>query len=185
MSRLVSPLKAITRMLAKIASITIPFEKTTPVDSGPLSFLESYREFINLGIKYGALIFAALLLLIFVIRPAKRALKAAAAAPRLTAGATPLLAAGSSQQRLGEAVSTTSPDRAIPGQNADAAQSVGSGSARTVAELQAEMDAEATLDESRFAEAQRSNAIRKRLMERTEREPEMVAMTIRSWLQEQ
>lgn len=165
---------------------TIPFEKAAPVESGPLTWLERYRDFINLGIKYGALIFAALLLLIFVVRPAKRALKAAASAPRLTAGATPALALAAGQQRIGDAALTNAsePGRARAGENPTAAQSAGSASARTVAELQAEMEAEIVLEESKFGESQRSSAMRKRLIERSEREPEMVAMTIRSWLKD-
>ena len=162
---------------------TIPFEKTTPTDTGPLSFLERYREFILMGIKYGGLVLAVLLLLLFVVRPAKRALKAAAAAPPLLKESrTPALAAaGSNENRLNSATPEAIAERsAVTGGQSQALP----GQTRTVAEIQAEMEAEIEREETAMEEAKRANIIRKRLADRSERDPEMVAMTIRNWLRE-
>jgi flagellar M-ring protein FliF len=160
---------------------TIPFEKAV-TESGPLTWLERYRDLIKMGIKYGALIFAVFLLLIFVVRPAKRALKAAATSgPHLLpAGTVPALAPAPNQQRIGDTTTAAS----SASQPTPASQATESAPARTVAELQAEMLAEMEREEAKAVEMKRSSTIQKRLAERSQREPETVAMTIRSWLQE-
>lgn len=57
---------------------TMPFSKPDAGPAEPKGFIESNRTLIPTVVKYGALVLVAILLLIFVIRPARRALKAAA-----------------------------------------------------------------------------------------------------------
>jgi flagellar M-ring protein FliF len=140
---------------------TIPFDQPTlEVHTG--SWLERNAELVRSAIKYGALALVALLLFIFVIRPAKRALRQAANAPRLRPA--PL------------ALSSGYPE--TPSAN-------GLGEARTVAEIEAEMEAQVAREMSSSApEVLRATTLKKQLVERSRQQPESAAMTIRGWLQE-
>jgi flagellar M-ring protein FliF len=165
---------------------TIPFDQPAVETSTP-SWLERHRDLVRTGIKYGGLALAALVLVIFVIRPAKRALKSAAQSSSLLVPAAPapaLAAAGQSRvsdvarKRDGTLLSAglPAPEPTDAGQLTQPA-AAGSGP-RTVAELEAEMAQEAA------PQVQRANEIKRHLIERGKQEPEMVAMTIRGWLQE-
>ncbi|MDX6385167.1 MAG: flagellar M-ring protein FliF, partial [Blastocatellia bacterium] len=140
---------------------TIPFDQPTlEVHTG--SWLERNAELVRSAIKYGALALVALLLFIFVIRPAKRALRQAANAPRLRPA--PLA--------LSSGYSETS-------------SANGLGEARTVAEIEAEMEAQVAREMSSSApEVLRATTLKKQLVERSRQQPESAAMTIRGWLQE-
>lgn len=147
---------------------TIPFDQPSAETHQP-TWLERYRDLVHAGIKYGALVFVALLILLFVIRPARRALRVA------TAPEPPLLPAGAAAL-AGEA--------SLPPAGAQAELSA---SPRTVAELEAEMEAANERREIREEvppEVLRAAEIKRQLIEQSRNDPELVAMTIRSWLQE-
>jgi flagellar M-ring protein FliF len=147
---------------------TIPFDQPSAETHQP-TWLERYRDLVHAGIKYGALVFVALLILLFVIRPARRALRVA------TAPEPPLLPAGAAAL-AGEA--------SLPPAGAQAELPA---SPRTVAELEAEMEAaneRRELREEVPPEVLRAAEIKRQLIEQSRSDPELVAMTIRSWLQE-
>ena len=135
---------------------TIPFDQPTVEIHNP-TWLEKHSDLVRTGIKYGALAIATILLLIFVVRPAKRGLRTAFSSRELGPGSVPMLALPSGNPDL----SNTSP--------------------RTVAELQADMDGHIARN---LPDPTRANALRKQLIDRTRQEPENVAMTVRGWLQE-
>jgi flagellar M-ring protein FliF len=148
---------------------TIPFDQPT-VEIHTATWLEKNGELVRAVTKYGLLAMATLLLLIFVVRPAKRALRLAAAnAPRLlTAGETPAVLA----LRPG-----------IPEHSIDLSSNFDS--PRTVAEIEAEMEAKVAREiASLTPDNVRSSVLRKQLVERARSQPESVAMTVRGWLQE-
>lgn len=150
---------------------SIPFNQPAP-EAGAQGLLEKHRDLLPVVIKYSLLLLGALFVLLFVLRPMRRALKAAtqpaeAAPPLLTAGA----------ERTG-ALSAGAGDSSVTPQLNEAP--------RTVAEIEAQMEAEVAREvaASLAPEAKRTSAIRKQLAERSNNEPELVAMTIRGWLQD-
>ncbi len=147
---------------------TIPFDQPTVELHNP-GWLERNNQLVRTAIKYGALALATLLLLIFVIRPAKRALILAANSPRLPNGRQTLaLGSGRSEDA----------DTLAGGQ-------ANFGSPRTVAEIEAEMQAQVAREMAFPApDVVRAGALKKQLIERSKQNPESVAMTIRGWLQE-
>jgi flagellar biosynthesis/type III secretory pathway M-ring protein FliF/YscJ len=127
--------------------------------------LERNAELVRVATKYGLLAIVALLLLVFVVRPAKRALRLAAHSPLLLGtGSTPaMLTLGPSSQDVSSSFD----------------------SPRTVAEIQADMEAQVAREMASFTpDLVRSSALRKQLVERARKEPESVALTVRGWLQE-
>ncbi|HKX26683.1 MAG TPA: flagellar basal-body MS-ring/collar protein FliF [Blastocatellia bacterium] len=160
---------------------SMPFSQ--PGEGQALTIMERYRDLVRTGIKYGALIIAAVLLLIFVIRPAKRALRAASeAAPLLLpamAGGAPTLEPGHVAPAAGEPGALPAAGIEFTGQALPEGENAAGG--RTVAELEAEIIREM---ESPVPEVKRARAIKNQLIEQGAREPELIAMTIRGWLQE-
>lgn len=147
---------------------TIPFDQPT-VDIHTATWLEKHGELVRTMTKYGLLTLATLLLLVFVVRPAKRAMRQAANAPLL-------LGTGKRQAML--ALGPGSPDLSENG-------SSHFDSPRTVAEIEADMEAQVAREMASFSpDLVRSTAIRKQLVERSRQQPESVAMTVRGWLQE-
>jgi flagellar M-ring protein FliF len=160
---------------------TIPFDQPT-VEVTNRTFVEKNRELINTAIKYGALVLAALLLVIFVIRPARRALR---------------LAAKENKPRLLPA-STEEENRAITSGEASEVNALLTGSIdgqsemgmdgvhhKTVAQLEAEMEAKIERELSdKLPEVRRAGAIKRQLTERSQTEAEIIAMTLRGWVQE-
>jgi flagellar M-ring protein FliF len=147
---------------------TIPFDQPT-VEIHTATWLEKNGELVRAVTKYGLLALATLLLLIFVVRPAKRALRLAANSPRLlgTGDRPALLALGPG-----------SPDHSNNGSSSF-------DSPRTVAEIEADMEAQVAREMASFTpDLVRSSALRKQLVERSKKQPESVAMTVRGWLQE-
>jgi flagellar M-ring protein FliF len=170
---------------------TIPFEQ--PAATEKLPALERYRELIQTGIKYGALVFAVILLLLFVVRPARRALRAAsqplpeplllAAAPEGAAGMTVAEAIHSSHELHGKEVGSNAlPPGEHAGERAfEPAEAVSISTPLTVAELEEEI---ARQLETPVPEVKRALVLKKQLVVQGKQEPEMLAMTLRSWLQE-
>lgn len=154
---------------------TMPFSKPE-VESGTANWLDKNRQIINPSIKYGVLALIALLILFFIVRPARKAVKAAIAPP-----VEPnLLSEGESSgdQEHGERRS----EMLNPAKNAE-----NSAAMMTVAELEAQMDGNDLSKPETAVEdlKERLETVRKTLIEQTIREPEVVASTLRGWLREQ
>lgn len=176
---------------------TIPFDQPT-VEVANQSWLERYRDFIKTGIRYGALTLAALLLIIFVVRPARRALRASAAVTTAAIADTqPQLLPAShttafpSSMNMGISESGDSSFNAMPELRSPSIMesqmkvSVPSTVAQLEAQMEAEMEAEVARElNSVSAEAKRARVIKKQLLERAQAEPELVATALRGWLQE-
>jgi flagellar M-ring protein FliF len=174
---------------------TIPFESAAAAtEMAPPGWLERYREWIKLGIKYGALLLAALVLMLFVVRPAKRALRQAAQQSEpllLSSGAETALGSAAEYHRISDAqpagLSVAEQESSLaeysPAQPHLTAeeQALESEIPRTVAEMEEQIERETIQIRQ---EVKRSTVIRKRILDRSQKEPELVAMTIRSWLQE-
>ena len=144
---------------------TIPFDQPLVEVRNPTWF-EKNNELVRTAIKYSALVVAALLLLLFVIRPARKALKSAQKAQQLLPAAerhaTLALTGGGEGSRR--------EDLSAP---------------RTVAEIEAEMEAQVAREMNEIsADVVRASTLKKQLAERSRKQPESVAMTIRGWLQE-
>ncbi len=143
---------------------TIPFDQPTVEIRNP-NWMEKNGELVRTITKYGLLALATLLLLIFVVRPAKNAL-------RLAASNTPRLL-GTAQTNAVLALGPGTPDQALLD------------TPRTVAELEADMEVQLAKEMAAFTpDLVRSTTLRKQLVERAKKEPESVAMTVRGWLQE-
>lgn len=146
---------------------TMPFDKPAAADATAAPFLERNKQLVSSATKYGALIVVAILLLLFAIRPALKALKAAAR----PAETPELLDDGNtSGDRRGLALGPAD----LPAQ--DTAQMM------TVGELQAQM--EAGTDGNPGTKMQRVESIRKQLVEQSMTDPDMVVNTMRGWLTE-
>lgn len=150
---------------------TIPFDQPNAEAAQP-TWLERYRDLVRAGIKYGSLVLVALLVILFVIRPVRRTLQKATA----VASEPQLLPAGAAL--VGESAAAPTDSAATVAELA---------TPRTVAELEAEMAAEGRREEALEEppiEAVRAAEIRRQLIEQSHKDPELVAMTIRGWLQE-
>ncbi len=150
---------------------TIPFDQPTlePKDN---SLFARYKEFIPPLIKYGALIFATLLLILFVIRPAKRTLRIVTSETKAQLNSVTTRALGSGQDQL-----TLSSD-AQAQLDARRDEILLDGAPRTVAELEAAMLSDDAPQRAHTA------VVRTQLVEKGRTEPELLAMTVRGWMQE-
>lgn len=158
---------------------TMLFDKPQIGEAAQTSLLDRLKQMTPLLVKYGALVVVALLLLMFVVRPARKALNAAARThePMLL----PPAQTEAGQERR---ESSTFGENAFP-----AREEVPQLTAmKTVAELEAEMDAESnirkTISVTPPPDAQRTEIIKGMIEEEISKEPELVAGTLRSWLQE-
>lgn len=138
---------------------TMPFDKPQVEEAGASSWLENNRQLLPGAIKYAALVLVAILVLLFVIRPARKALRIAMAAP----GEPKLLTAGGDLpdgRRIDDADLANLPPM-------------------TVADLEAMSRADV-----HGAAARNVENVRTRLAEQALAEPELVAGTLRGWLRE-
>lgn len=154
---------------------SIPFDQPT-TETRAETWMEKNQALVRAGIKYGALLLVTLLVLLFVVRPARRALRASAAE------------ADSKLLGPGTAAASEAGDPAaalLPGEDAVRLGAQLQAPPRTVAELEAEMQAKVTEGlSSPSAESMRASTLRKQLAERAQQNPEAIAMTLRSWLNE-
>lgn len=150
---------------------TMAFSKPTIEPAGPQGFLESNRQLIPTFLKYGALVLVAVLLLIFVFRPAKKALQAAAVVPDETR-----MLPEASDENFEERRSTPR-DKAL---QLDGTLPASLGQPMTVSELQAEIGNGAVPNR----EAERIEAIRKQLATESLENTDLVVGTMRGWLRE-
>jgi flagellar M-ring protein FliF len=144
---------------------TMAFSKPPTIDqSATASFLDKNKMLVSSLVKWGALVLVALLVLFFVVRPARKALRSAASAP----------IAGNDGPRLLEG--EIMPDRRRNDQDLNEnAQPM-----MTVAELEARMDGDGPVNPSR----ERAENIRRQIAEKSMTETETVASTLRGWLRE-
>ncbi len=175
---------------------SFPFNKLDSEASKP-SWLERYRDMVMTGIKYGSLVLAALLLIFFVVRPAQKALKASSEPePKLLAAAEVAEAKDAVTEGTSQLEERRDNQLEAPASDAaTVAQLLGDNTPRTVAELEAEMKSQQEAKQNdKAAESAASGAtkvelssplvLRERLTERSRQEPELVAMTLRTWLHE-
>jgi flagellar M-ring protein FliF len=148
-----------------IAVQMIPFQQPVLIETPPnMSWLERNREIVKTGIKYGVLVFVALLLMIMVVRPARRALKQAG-----TPKGQLLLPPADDQQHY------------LPASQMD--------TPRTVAELEAAVEAESVVKADPVVVAlsrpkeTAATVRRNQVVGYSKDEPEKVAMAVRNWLQ--
>ncbi len=148
---------------------TMPFDKPQ-VDAGSATFLEKNKQIINPAMKYGALVLVALLILFFIIRPARKAIKAAISpaqdANLLTEGTVET--EEEIERRAG--IENQSNETELEPM-------------MTVAELEAKMDGNEVSNNVEDQTLQ-IETVRKTLIAQTIREPEMVVSTLRGWLRE-
>jgi flagellar M-ring protein FliF len=138
---------------------TIPFDKPQ-LDAPAASWFDANKPFLTNIAKYAAMVLIAVLILFFIIRPAKKAITLAFAAPR-----------GPMQLGPGDDIGRRSDDAEMPnGQQM-----------MTVAEMEAQMhDSSSSMNPA----AQRAESIRKGLVDQTLMQPELVAGTLRGWIRE-
>lgn len=153
---------------------TMPFDKPQ-IEEGSASWLTKNNQIIKPAIKYGTLVLIALLILFFVIRPAKKAIKAAIAPP---SDEPNLLTEGTEE---GEEIDGEKREEMLEKGN----QIPELEPMMTVAELEAKMDG-VTLENEETEEDLKAQieTVRKTLIAQTIREPEMVVSTLRGWLRE-
>lgn len=158
---------------------TMPFDK--PQLDGATSnasWLDRNKQLVSNAIKYGTLIAIALLLLIFVVRPARRALLKAAAPPVEAKLLTAADEADESERRL--TVKETQ-NALTEGENPLPQLEP----MMTVAELEAKMQAELEKEVTTVnAHAKHAESIKKTITEQTLKDPEAVVSTLRGWLRE-
>jgi len=151
---------------------TMPFNKENlGLEAPSASILQENKQLISTGIKYGLLALVAVLVLFFVIRPARKALKAASAnaKTRLIGGAAGQLGSGA-ERRLGGELGTAMPAL---------------GSSTTVAELEAKLN-QTNTDPNNPANTPDAqlNTVKKMLMDQTPDESDVVVGTLRGWMHE-
>ncbi|MCY7345030.1 MAG: flagellar M-ring protein FliF [Pyrinomonadaceae bacterium] len=152
---------------------TMAFSKPPVEDAAAVPFLDRYKSLVSSAIKYGALILIALLLLLFVIRPARRALKTAA-----VSGEPRQLNAGfdENERRAGDSETPRQIEANAPAGNALLS---------TVAEMEAKMLADLGNETAPLTkDAQRAQTMKKMIAEESLNNPEVVVSTLRGWLQE-
>lgn len=147
---------------------TMAFDKPAAEENAAAPFLEKNKQLVSSLMKWGALVVVALLLLLFAIRPAMKALKTAASAT----GEPGLLGDGSDGgERRGLALQSGSSDASVEMKPM-----------MTVGEMQAQMSG--AFDPRLAQNAERVESMRKQLVEQTLTETDMVVSTMRGWLAE-
>lgn len=150
---------------------TMPFDQPA-TETTNASLLQRNRDLINTLIKYIAPVIIVLLFLLFVVRPAKKALNAAfnpatELMPASANGAPVALLEGSADELAEEKLN----EQMTP---------------KTVAEMEAALSGEDPTDKlATTDEINRRDGIKQELIERIKEDPDLMAMTVRSWLNEE
>ncbi|MCD9184978.1 MAG: flagellar M-ring protein FliF [Pyrinomonadaceae bacterium] len=174
---------------------TMAFNKPPAEAAVAAGWLDKNKALVATLMKYGALVLIALLIFLFVIRPAQKALKAAAAPPVIEQEPKLLEAAEESaeiaeEKRLEDANAEESANQLENGENLPELEP-----GMTVAELEAKMDAEMEeendiLNASEIEgepvgeEFLRVNRIKQEVIYQTVNDTDLVVSTLRSWLRE-
>lgn len=146
---------------------TMPFSRPQAGPAEPKSFLESNQTLIPTVVKYGALVLIALLLLIFVIRPARKALRAAA---------EPL---PEEPRMLGDGTDFEERRRASGEPRQLEATLPGGAPALTVSEFESGLGLDGV-----NRNAERIDAIRRQIAAQSLEDTDTVVSTMRGWLRE-
>jgi flagellar M-ring protein FliF len=155
---------------------TMAFNKPADEAAANGAWIDNNKQLLATALKYGSLVLIALLILLFVIRPARRALKAAARPPQLTGEEKKLLPPGDS----GENEERRELENKNPGEKNLAGQTM-----MTVGELQAKLEGGLEREaEPLNPEFIRADTIKKDLIEQSINNTEMVVSTLRGWLRE-
>lgn len=155
---------------------TIPFDQPI-IEAKADTFLARNKDLIPAAVKYGALVLATLLLILFVVRPAKRALRIASTQPQLASAPDALALAAAANQTDQLSLSSEAQSQ-LDARLAEHNLLNGGSAPRTVAELEAELRGEAVDAQGRAA------LVRQKLVEQGRTDPELLAMTMRGWMQE-
>lgn len=181
---------------------TMAFNKPPTEEAATVNWLDKNKALVANLTKYGSLVLIALLIFLFVIRPAKKALKAAAT-PTVIEDETKLLEAGeeiqeesteekrlegNSAEELAEAGKTA--EQLAEGENLPELEP-----GMTVAELEAMMNAEMDKENDILNESEldaepvdeeflRVQRIKKEVVYQTLNDTDLVVSTLRSWLRE-
>ena len=146
---------------------------------GGASWLDRNKQLVASAVKYGTLIAIALLLLLFVVRPARRALLKAAAPPI----EAKLLTAGSDEAEEAERRLTVKETQNALTQGENPLPELEP--MMTVAELEAKMQNELENEVTTVnAHVHHAESIKKTITEQTLKDPEAVVSTLRGWLRE-
>jgi flagellar M-ring protein FliF len=158
---------------------TMAFDKPQPeAETATASFLDRNKQLAPNAIKYGALAFVALLLFLFVIRPARKALKVAFL-PQTQPHQLMAAAADSNEQMTAEQ-RLNNPEMYNQLGEADLS---GNRPMLTVAELESQMQSD--LENTAVSkDVMRAQTLKKLVAEQTLNNPEMVVNTLRGWLKE-
>ncbi len=153
---------------------TMAFNKPV-IEETSISFLDRNKPLVSSAVKYGALILIALLLLLFVIRPARRALRIAG-----TVSTEPKMLPATEYDADERRAEEPEMPKQIEIGDSPAIASLG-----TVAEMEAKMLADLENSASALSqEAQRTQSMKKMIADESLNNPEVVVSTLRGWLQE-
>lgn len=150
---------------------TMPFERPQVAEPTAATWFEKNKALVLTAIKYGSLIAVALLLLLFVIRPARKALKAASSMP---APVDPKLLNASTDDLKRRELEDADMMNLPPMTVAEIEEKMRNGNVINEIEPTVEKeDAPPNIE-----------TIRTKLMEQALMEPELVAGTLRGWLRD-
>ncbi len=153
---------------------TMPFDKPQ-IDAAGVNWLDKNSQYVKPAIKYGTLVLIALLILFFIVRPARKAIKAAIAPP-----VEPNLLTEGTEEFSEEEFEERRENLLEKPEKFSELEPM-----MTVAELEATMDG-TNLEGEEIEEDMKTKieTVRKALVQQTIREPEMVVSTLRGWLRE-
>ncbi|HQU83716.1 MAG TPA: flagellar basal-body MS-ring/collar protein FliF [Pyrinomonadaceae bacterium] len=179
---------------------TMAFNKPPTEEAAAMTWLDKNKVLVANLTKYGSLVLIALLIFLFVIRPAKKALKAAATPPVIEEETKLLEAAQETpeetleEKRLdensAEELTEKTAEQLAEGENLPELEP-----GMTVADLEAMMDAEMEKDNDILNESEldaepvdeeflRADRIKKEVVYQTLNDTDLVVSTLRSWLRE-
>ena len=176
---------------------TMPFDNSNgDADAVVPNWMDNNKQLISTAIKYGTLILIAALIFLFVIRPAKKSIKAAIApaddTKALTDGET------SSRENDEKDKEISDEEKRIDDKKNEKALTEGTEQPITVAELEAKMDEDENEKEDKEnpekdeledvlienPSAKQIENVRQMIMQKDSEESEIVVGTLRSWLHE-
>lgn len=168
---------------------TMAFNKPPAEEAAAQTWLDKNKTLVASLVKYGSLVLVALLILLFVVRPAHKALKAASAPPPVD-DQPKLLEAAAETDEITEEKRLENldeqPKEIEEGEGLPALEPM-----MTVAELEAKMDAETDILNASELDAEPVNEermhaerIKQEVVHQTLNDTELVVSTLRSWLRE-
>lgn len=179
------------------------FNKPPTEETAAATWLEKNKSLVANLTKYGSLVLIALLIFLFVIRPAQKALKAAAAPPPVIEEEQKLLEPAEEPVEIAEEKRLEEANAEELENAEETAEKLEDGEilpelepGMTVAELEAKMDAEMEeendiLNASEIEgepideEFLRANRIKQEVIYQTVNDTDLVVSTLRSWLREE